>query len=213
MGIDENMSENWASENLRTIRTLMERTAVYRRALAPVSLVTGIVGVTSGAAGMGLGVNTAKSFVVWWLVTGVIALVLAFVLVRKQALRADEALWSPPTRRVAEALAPSLVSGLIVGLTVLGLDVETGRGISFIPVVWMLFFGSALHSAGFFMRRGIRLLGWIFTATAVIEAAVLIILPDLRNSVMAAHGIMGGVFGGYNLVYCLYLYLTEKEDI
>lgn len=207
------MSENWASENLRTIRTLMERTAVYRRALAPVSLVTGIVGVASSGVGLAVGVNDSKGFVVWWLVTGVIALVLAFILVRKQALRADEALWSPPTKRVAEALAPSLVSGLIVGLTVLGLELDSGWGISFVPVVWMLFFGSALHSAGFFMKRGIRLLGWIFTATAVIEAVILIILSDLRNSVAAAHGIMGGVFGGYNLVYCLYLYLTEKEEV
>ena len=35
------METNWAAEQLQTIRTLMERSAVYRRALAPIMLFAG----------------------------------------------------------------------------------------------------------------------------------------------------------------------------
>ena len=45
------MNPKWAEENLHTIRTLMERSALYRRALAPVMLVCGIAGLAGGVAG------------------------------------------------------------------------------------------------------------------------------------------------------------------
>ena len=35
------MNTNWAEENLKAIRTLMERSAVYRRALGPIMLMAG----------------------------------------------------------------------------------------------------------------------------------------------------------------------------
>src|ERR1700690_4243469 len=39
------METNWAAEQLQTIRTLMERSAVYRRALGPVMLFAGFAAV------------------------------------------------------------------------------------------------------------------------------------------------------------------------
>ncbi len=45
------MEPKWAEENLQTIRTLMERSAVYRRALAPIMLFAGLLGVTAAATG------------------------------------------------------------------------------------------------------------------------------------------------------------------
>ena len=44
------MSAQWAEENLNTIRTLMERASVYRRALAPVAITVGVLGIA--AAGL-----------------------------------------------------------------------------------------------------------------------------------------------------------------
>ena len=37
------MESNWAAEHLQVIRTLMERSAIYRRALAPIMLGTGVL--------------------------------------------------------------------------------------------------------------------------------------------------------------------------
>ena len=43
------MEKNWASDHLHTIRTLMERSALYRRALAPVMIAAGVLGMAGAA--------------------------------------------------------------------------------------------------------------------------------------------------------------------
>src|SRR5512138_543854 len=105
------MESDWAAEHLQVIRTLMERSAVYRRALAPVMIYVGILGLGAGAAGWVLKIASVPGFVGFWGAVGVIALAGAFLLVRRQALRESEPFWSPPTRRVAQALVPPLFAG------------------------------------------------------------------------------------------------------
>ena len=45
------MDNHWAAEHLQTIRTLMERSALYRRALAPIMTFAGAVGTAAAASG------------------------------------------------------------------------------------------------------------------------------------------------------------------
>src|SRR5205807_3895417 len=110
------MESNWAAEHLQVIRTLMERSAVYRRALAPVMIYNGCLGLAGGAAGSLLRLNAPQTFVLFWCVVALLALGGSFVLVRKQALRDAEPFWSPPTRRVAQGLAPAMFIGFISAL-------------------------------------------------------------------------------------------------
>ncbi len=67
------MESDWAAQNLKTIRTLMERSATYRRALAPVMLAVGCIGLGSAVLGFKLEIHEPTAFVVWWLVTALIA--------------------------------------------------------------------------------------------------------------------------------------------
>jgi len=48
------MDNEWVALHLQTIRTLMERSALYRRALAPISIFVGMVGVLAAVAGWAL---------------------------------------------------------------------------------------------------------------------------------------------------------------
>src|SRR5262245_55796210 len=102
------MESNWAADHLQVIRTLMERSALYRRALAPVMIYTGTLGVLAAVAGYVLEIPASRSFIVYWAVIAVLALAGAFLLVRRQALKEGEPFWSPPTRRVTQALLPPL---------------------------------------------------------------------------------------------------------
>ena len=43
----ESVNANWAEENLNTIRCLMEQASVYRRAMAPVAIVVGLIGLAA----------------------------------------------------------------------------------------------------------------------------------------------------------------------
>src|SRR5947207_1292822 len=102
------MESNWAAEHLQVIRTLMERSAVYRRALAPIMTFNGLLGVAAGIIGSTVGIDSPKGFIGYWAGVGLSALAGSFVLVRRQALRESEPFWSPPTRRIAQALLPAL---------------------------------------------------------------------------------------------------------
>jgi hypothetical protein len=212
------METNWAEENLQTIRTLMERSAVYRRALAPVMIYSGVLGVAGAIAGRALNINSPRDFVCFWGTVAIAALAGSFLLVRRQALKDAEPFWSPPTRRVAQAFLPPLVAGLMVSAAIalrLGsaqdVDLQNlGRVISmlWLPLSWVVLYGCALHAAGFFMPRGMKILGWAFVlgGTVLFEFGI----PDGFSRTDYAYAIMGFFFGIVHLAYGAYLYLTEK---
>lgn len=202
------MQTNWAEENLQTIRTLMERSAVYRRALAPIVIFAGIMGILAAGAGLIFHLDTSLEFGGLWLGTAAVVVTGAFFNTRRQAIKDREALFSPPTRRVAQALAPPLVAGLILGLLFLWLWDDFGI---LLPFVWALFYGCALHSAGFFMARGVRWFGWIYIGLVPCALAFLWIASlKFQKIDFNPHLLMGFFFGVLHLVYGAYLYLTER---
>jgi hypothetical protein len=206
-----NMNPNWAEENLQTIRTLMERSALYRRALAPIMLLAGSFGVVAAAIGIICHLDSMREFSVLWLGTAVISVAGALLIARRQALKDKEAFWSPPTRRVAQALIPPLLAGMYLGAYPVFAFTEAPAVLALASVlVWILFYGCALHAAGFFMPRGIKLFGWFFIASACVLFYA--IMKDWMGIDYKAHWLMGFFFGVLHLAYGAYLYLTEKKN-
>ncbi|MGO9585474.1 MAG: hypothetical protein ACLP2Y_04590 [Limisphaerales bacterium] len=212
------METNWAAEQLQTIRTLMERSAVYRRALAPVMIYCGALGATSAIVGRFLNIGSPRGFICFWGGVAIMALAGSFLLMRRQALKDAEPIWSPPTRRVTQAFLPPLAAGFMVSIAIalqLGSAQEIelqhlGRTISmlWLPLGWVVLYGCALHAAGFFMPRSIKLFGWAFVlgGTVLFEFGV----PPGFSRIDYAYAIMGVFFGAAHLTYGVYLYLTEK---
>ncbi len=159
------METNWAAEHLQVIRTLMERSVLYRRALAPIMMVNGIIGIAAAAGGFLGKVAAGRAFTLYWICISLVALTATLLLVRREALKESEPFWSPPTRRVTTALLPTFVAGLLLGglfiFTAWGYP-ETGDLSWLLAASWTALYGFALYSAGFFMQRGIKLLAWVF---------------------------------------------------
>ncbi|HKI69733.1 MAG TPA: hypothetical protein VKA67_09100 [Verrucomicrobiae bacterium] len=208
------MESDWAVEHLQTIRTLMERAALYRRALAPIMIFNGALGTIAAVAGLLSKIDTPRVFIVYWIVVSVLALVGSLLLVRRQSLKEAEPFWSPPTRRVIQALLPAFAAGCIVGVVA---AVHVGSapqnlgyviGMLWLPLTWVILYGCALHAAGFFMPRGMKVFGWAFIIGGCGLFAVGI--PDGISRLNYAHGIMGFFFGVLHLAYGIYLYFTEK---
>lgn len=216
----EPMDSNWAAQHLQTIRTLMERAALYRRALAPIMLLAGALGLAGALAGWRIPIELPRAFLVYWLGVGMITLVCAYALVRRQALREAEPFWSPPTRRVTMAALPALAGGLAITLAVcLGLGrprlqesmtIYAVNLVAFVwlPALWMVLYGCALHAAGFFLPRGMKLFGCLLLLGGVGLFWLGFTQPP---SFRTGHALMGGFFGLLHLAYGLYLYVTEKH--
>ncbi len=204
------MQSDWATQNLQVIRTLMERSALYRRALAPTTLVAGALGTLGALGGFRWATDSGVQFCVYWLVVAAFTIAACFLVVRRQALQAGEPFWSPPMRRVVQALLPALVFGLVLGLAMIvsGADEDF---VLFLVFVWIGLYGTALHAAGFFMPRGIRFFGWVVIAVSSAALIGLLILEPDEVGLEAANGLMGTAFGLLHLAYGGYLLATERR--
>ena len=66
------MESNWATEHLQVIRTLMERSAVYRRALAPIMTFNGVLGILAAIGGVLARIDSPRFFIGYWMVVALL---------------------------------------------------------------------------------------------------------------------------------------------
>jgi len=206
------MSSNWAEENLHVIRTLMERSALYRRRLAPLMMLGAGGAIGGGVAAGFLNITTAREFVLLWGAVAAVVLLGAGWVTRGQAIQAGEVFWTAPTRRIFAAFVPVLLIGGSLGLVyVLGPASEAVRSQVLLVVCWSVLFGLGLHAAGFYVAKGVRRLGWAFVLCGMglgfsglqAGAEVLRLSPSF---------LMAAIFGGLHLVSAVYLFFTEAKD-
>src|SRR5687767_1723466 len=137
------MDADSANERLQVIRTLMERSAIYRRALAPIMTYLGVLGLLASFIGAFVAVESALRFGLYWMGVSLAGLFGAYILARRQSLKDREPFWSPPTKRVTQALLPSLLVGAVIGMI---FTFTLGKQTSFswaLPVSWILLYGCA----------------------------------------------------------------------
>jgi len=193
----------------------MERSALYRRALAPIMIYNGVVGLGAAALGWTLKLGAPGSFILFWGAVSMVAVVGSFLLVRRQALKESEPFWSPPTRRITQAFLPPLAAGLIIAAVSFAhvnsapAELRNVLGMWWLPLGWVILYGCAFHAAGFFMPRGMRIFGWAFILGGC--ALLAIGVPDWARPLDYAHGVMGFFFGGLHFAYGIYLYFTEQR--
>lgn len=156
-------------------------------------------------------IESNQGFTLFWLALSLVSFAAAFFFARRQALKDSEPFWSSPTRRVTNALLPSFLTGLCVGLFVACFGNSLPNISWLLAGLWTTLYGFALHSAGFFMQRGIKVFGWIFVLGGTLTLCGLALQPDLQSTT-SAHYAMGAFFGVLHLTYGVYLYFTEKRQ-
>ena len=73
-----------------------------------------------------------------------------------------------------------------------------------------------MHAMGFFMKRGIKLFGWMLVLAGMslyIAHNLPFIVGRLPEPTPDRYGhlLMGALFGGMHLAYGIYLYFTEEK--
>jgi hypothetical protein len=105
---------------------------------------------------------------------------------------------------------PGFFAGAVAGLVALTCPRWDFLPALALPTFWIILYGCALSAAGFFMHRGIKLLGWLFVLCGCVLMAVRVDGGGWL-SYQGGHLVMGGAFGGLHLAYGIYLYFTEQR--
>jgi len=192
-----------AEENLRVIRSLMERSTIYRAISAPVALAGGLASLIGcGIVAAGLSKSTIDPlatplffFGVWFGVLAVTALTNALFLWKESTSRGAPFL-SQGMRAALSALAPCWLVAAI--LTVFWIKIPW-----LLPMFWMILYGLGLLATRYFAPRSIVLLGWAFVTGGLFSLLIFMgpanqdHLIQLRTANLA----MGTTFGLFHLIY------------
>ena len=154
------MESNWAAEHLQVIRTLMERSALYRRALAPIMIFNGVVGLAAAALGWALKIGPPRSlsFLGWCRGGRRSGLVPACAPTGAQGIRALlVAAHASHHASVATALDGRLMVSVVAWARAGSVPESGGNlaGMLWLPLSWVVLYGCAFHAAGFFMLEQI----------------------------------------------------------
>jgi len=204
---EPNASE--AAEQLRTIRSLMERATVYRAISAPAALVAGVlsVGLSWWQGVMGWGAELASErFTKEWMMVLLVVSLLNVGMLWRSARGRGEPFVSAGMKLALGALVPPLVAGFVLGLLAAeAAPLDPVQVSSF----WILFYGLALRATGSFAPRSIQRLGLAFFV-----AGLLSFLPSVRQlagPVAAPLLFMSLTFGLFHLVYAAAVFLSNRR--
>ncbi|MGC4013094.1 MAG: hypothetical protein QM755_01050 [Luteolibacter sp.] len=201
-----------AAEQLRVIRSMMERATVFRALSGETALVGGAAAL--GAAWVSEN-NTGWAWAGVWL--GGLAAVLLFNLwqIYRVAAAKNGRMWTSGLKLAIRGALPSLIAGGFLGL--LSVRGAPAFGTSQAACFWILHYGIALLAIREFAPKSMVWLGWAFVIFGVLALAALTGL--LGNQVLPLMGylkngsrLMAIAFGGFHLVYGAAIVTTGPRE-
>jgi hypothetical protein len=197
-----------AEEDLRVIRTLMERATIYRAISAPTALVAGLLSILAAVAiylndetRFGLGrLVRPREFATLWMAVLVLALIANTFFVWREAQKSGRPFISTGMKLALRSIVPNL----LIPAAFTGWFFTTGyKGAQELELVvlWIAFYGLALLSSTLFAPRSLVLLGWAFLLSGLAVPALTNWFEDLSDNL--PNSAMGITFGLYHLIYAI----------
>jgi hypothetical protein len=202
-----------AEEDLRVIRTLMERAASYRAISAPTALAGGLLSLLSAAfianSDMLLGRTLrAREFAIIWIVVLGLTMLLNVFFVSREARNSGRPFVSSGMKLALRAIAPTLIVPAIFTVWFLKLGYFSGSELELVTI-WIVFYGLALLSTALFAPRSLALLGWAFLLTGVSIPVTADAVDGLSTDI--PNFFMGITFGAYHLIYAVFAWPRKER--
>lgn len=198
-----------AAEQLRVIRTMMERATIFRALSGEAALVGGAMSLAAGW------ISENKSGWAWggiWL--GGLAVVILFA--AWQLMRLSHAqsrpVWSHGLKVALRGALPSLVVGGFLGLFYLRYGIS---GAEFAAACfWIMHYGLALLAIREFAPKSMVWLGIAFVATGLVAWSGATFVQSVRPLLdrVGPSGLMAVAFGGFHLLYGVAIVTTTRRD-
>ncbi len=194
-----------AEEDLRVIRSLMERATIYRAISAPTALLGSALSILSAIvileADRFLGrAIRPREFAIIWIDVLVLTVIANAFFVWREAKSSGRPFISSGMKLALRAIVPNLLVPAIFTIWFLRIGFLGAVELELV-VIWVVFYGLALLSTALFAPRSLAILGWVFLLSGVGVAVVANALEGLTDD--APNLIMGITFGLYHLIYAL----------
>src|SRR5438067_3449151 len=179
-----------AEEDLRVIRSLMERATIYRAISAPTALVAGVLSILSAAVLywnnnvnliFGRPVGPRESAAIWIDVL-VLAVLANGFFVWREARNSGRPFVSPAMKLALRAITPNLLIPLAFTLWFFKRGFLGGQELELV-VIWVVFYGLALISTALFAPRSLAILGWAFLLTGLAVPILVDLVDELSGDV------------------------------
>lgn len=196
-----------AAEQLRVIRSMMERATIFRA-------LTGETALIGGAVSVGMAWFTERrqawDWAGCWL--GGLLLVLAFYVFQLFRMKAvhNRPFWSYGLRMALRGALPSLIAGGFMAL----LFVRAGNNEA-AACMWIVHYGLALLAIREFAPKSMVWLGWAFVIFGVLSMASVTDVVHLEQGWRVrvnASRLMAIAFGGFHLVYGGLIVTTGRRE-
>jgi len=206
-----------AEEDLRVIRSLMERATIYRAISAPTALVAGALSILVTAAiywnnehGPTFGrLIRGRQFANAWIAVLVVALAANTFFVWREARKNGRPFVSSGMRLALGAIVPCLLIPAAFTIWFYFTGYLGGAELELVAV-WIIFYGLALLSTALFAPRSLALLGWSFLLSGLAVPALTDQIQDFANDVPLV--VMGTTFGLYHLIYAVCTWPRRRAD-
>jgi hypothetical protein len=197
-----------AEEDLRVIRSLMERATVYRAVSAPSALVAGLLSLlTAGAVYINNEVHPVigravrpREFVVAWLAVFTLSLLTNVYFLWREAKMSGRPFISSGMKLALRTILPTLFIPALFTIWFLKRGYLGAQELQLVGV-WVAFYGLALLSTGLFAPRSLYLLGWANLAVSLFIPILGDVIDDITDD--APDAIMGLTFGVFNVIYAI----------
>ena len=196
-----------AVEQLRVIRSVMERATIFRALSGETALIGGAAALAAAWLSEG---RHVWAWAVWWLVG--LVLVIAFNVFQIYRLKTayHRPFWSPGLRVALRGVMPSLIAGGFLGLIFVRADQDRAAA-----CMWILHYGLALLAIREFAPKSMVWLGWAFVIFGVVSlAGVSNVVDGLTLWMRTLNGsrLMAITFGGFHLIYGALIVTTARRE-
>lgn len=203
-----NNERSKAEEDLRVIRSLMERATVYRAISAPAALVAGLLSIFAAGAIYRRPVH-GRVFANVWLIVLALAVVTNALFIWREARNDGRPFISSGMKLALRAIAPNLLIPAAVTVWFFTTGYK-GAAEQELVVPWIAFYGLALLSTGLFAPRSLVYLGCAFLLSALAIPAIRNVIGDLPANL--PNVAMGITFGLYHLIYAVCAWPRKRAD-
>lgn len=203
-----------AEEDLRVIRTLMARAAIYRAIFARAAFLGGVLSILSAlfiwqSERFLARAIRPREFAIVWIDVLVLTVVAAAVFIWREAKSGGRPFISPGMKLALRAVVPNLLVPAIFTIWFLQTGFLGAVELELV-VIWVAFYGLALLSTTLFAPRSVAILGWAFLLSGTGVAVLVNALEELTDD--APNLVMGITFGLYHIIYALCVWLRRSSE-